>query len=122
MDAQGVNQVNQVLAQIRSIRQQSDISRPAGIAEAPTSIASAEQVKNPNKVEFSALVRDSLDAVNALQKDSKNMKEAFAKEDPNVSLAQVMVSMQKADVSFKAVTEVRNKFVDAYREVMRMSV
>ncbi|NRB38134.1 MAG: flagellar hook-basal body complex protein FliE [Pseudomonadales bacterium] len=121
METQGINQVNQVLAQIRSIRQQSDISKAPGIAE-PSALSSPEQLKNPNQVEFSTLIRDSLDSVNALQKDSMKMKEAFAKEDPNISLAQVMVSMQKADVSFKAVTEVRNKFVDAYREVMRMSV
>ena len=118
MDTQGINQVNQVLAQIRSIRQQSDVTKPQGLTES----LSVEQMKKPDDVEFSSLIRTSLDKVNALQKESMGLKEAFAKEDPNVSLAQVMVAMQKADVSFKAVAEVRNKFVDAYREVMRMSV
>jgi flagellar hook-basal body complex protein FliE len=33
-----------------------------------------------------------------------------------------MVSTQKSSVSFKAMVEVRNKFVEAYQEVMRMSM
>ena len=39
---------------------------------------------------------------------------------PGVELPQVMLEMQKANVSFRALTEVRNKFVDAYREIMNM--
>jgi flagellar hook-basal body complex protein FliE len=31
-----------------------------------------------------------------------------------------MLEMQKANVSFRALAEVRNKFVDAYREIMNM--
>ena len=39
---------------------------------------------------------------------------------PGVELSQVMLEMQKANVSFRALTEVRNKFVEAYREIMNM--
>ena len=45
-------------------------------------------------------------------------KEIF--NDFGVELPQVMLEMQKANVSFRALTEVRNKFVDAYREIMNM--
>jgi len=34
----------------------------------------------------------------------------------------VMVEMQKARVSFEAVSQVRNKLVEAYREIMNMQV
>ena len=50
------------------------------------------------------------------------MATAWERGDSEISLTQVMVSLQKADVSFKAMMEVRNKMVDAYQEVMRMSV
>ena len=118
MDTQGISQVNQVLAQIRSIRAQSDVAQPSEVS----ALASSEQLKPTDKVEFSALIRHSLNEVNTLHQQSADLKEAFAREDPDVSLAQVMVAMQKASVSFNATSEVRNKFVDAYREVMRMSV
>ena len=44
----------------------------------------------------------------------------FERGVPGVELPQVMLEMQKANVSFRALTEVRNKFVDAYREIMNM--
>ena len=41
---------------------------------------------------------------------------------PGVELPQVMMEMQKASVSFRAITEVRNKFVNAYQEIMNMPI
>ncbi len=40
----------------------------------------------------------------------------------NVSLHQAMISMQEASVSFQMMVEVRNKLLDSYQELMRMSV
>jgi flagellar hook-basal body complex protein FliE len=33
-----------------------------------------------------------------------------------------MVAVQKADLSLRALTEVRNKLVDAYKDIMNMPV
>ena len=44
----------------------------------------------------------------------------FEKGVPGVELPQVMLEMQKANVSFRALTEVRNRLVDAYQEIMNM--
>jgi flagellar hook-basal body complex protein FliE len=44
----------------------------------------------------------------------------FERGVPGVELPQVMLEMQKANVSFRALAEVRNKFVEAYREIMNM--
>ncbi len=40
--------------------------------------------------------------------------------DQDVSLAEVMIASQKASVSFQAMLQVRNKLVDAYKDVMNM--
>ena len=40
----------------------------------------------------------------------------------NVSLHQAMISMEEASVSFQMMVEVRNKLLDSYQELMRMSV
>jgi flagellar hook-basal body complex protein FliE len=50
------------------------------------------------------------------------LAESFSAGDPGVDLAQVMVALQKASVSFQAMTQVRNKLVDAYRDIMSMPV
>jgi flagellar hook-basal body complex protein FliE len=39
-----------------------------------------------------------------------------------VDLSRVMIEVQKADLAFRAMNEVRNKLVDAYTQVMNMSV
>ena len=41
---------------------------------------------------------------------------------PGVELPQVMLEMQKASVSFRALTEVRNRLVNAYQEIMNMPI
>ena len=48
------------------------------------------------------------------------MTEAFETGAANISLADVMVSTQKANVSFQAMLQVRNKLVEAYKDVMNM--
>ena len=47
---------------------------------------------------------------------------AFEMGDPNVNLSEVMVAIQKANVSFQAMTQVRNNLVSAYKDIMNMPV
>jgi len=72
--------------------------------------------------DFSSILKQSVDTVNATQKNAGQMSEAFQSGDPNVDLSEVMVAMQKASVSFEAMKQVRGKLVDAYKEIMRMQI
>lgn len=76
----------------------------------------------PASLDFSNALQTAIDKVNSTQMDAKQLKEAFEMGAPNVDLPQVMISMQKASVSFQAMLQVRNKLVDAYHEVMNMPV
>ncbi|CAA0099814.1 flagellar hook-basal body complex protein FliE [Zhongshania aliphaticivorans] len=110
--------VDQILTQIRSLRDQTAIARPEGDVNSLGAI----NVGATPKVDFGSMLKQSIDAVNETQKNAGAMSAAFERGDDNVSLTQVMVNLQKSEVSFKAMVEVRNKFVDAYQEVMRMSM
>ena len=46
----------------------------------------------------------------------------FSAGDPNVNLQDVMVNLQKANLSFQQMVQVRNKLVTAYQDIMNMSV
>ena len=74
------------------------------------------------KSEFGDLLRTSLHAVNDAQQHSKTLKTDFLNGTGEQSLAEVMIASQKADLSFRAVTEVRNKLVTAYQDIMNMPV
>jgi len=88
----------------------------------PAGGAGAVPGGEPAAVDFGDLVRRSIDSVNESQRSANALAERFEFGDPGVDLVRVMVEMQKARVSFEAVSQVRNKFVEAYREIMNMQV
>ncbi len=71
---------------------------------------------------FGELFSKALNQVNDTQQASSALKAAFVTGSSEASLAEVMIASQKADLSFRAMTEVRNKLVNAYQEIMNMPV
>ncbi|HEY9102570.1 flagellar hook-basal body complex protein FliE [Chitinimonas sp.] len=76
----------------------------------------------PEGADFASVLKSSLDQVNQMQLDSQAKQTAFEAGDPNANLQDVMVSLQKASLSFQTMVQVRNKLVSAYQEVMNMQV
>ncbi len=105
-----VNAVNNLLAQMRSMAVEAQ-GKPAE----PNAAAGAAGG-------FSDLLKQSIEAVNASSQNAGALQDAFVRGEPGVQLAEVMVAMQKSSVSFQAMTQVRNKLVQAYEEIMRMQV
>ena len=103
-------EINQVLAQMRLMA----AAAGKGSSEGP--------VEGADKVDFSAVMKDSIDQVNAAQKQARQLSDAFEAGSPDVALPEVMVALQKASVSFQAINQVRNKLLNAYQEVMNMQV
>ena len=75
-----------------------------------------------DKSEFSEVLKSSINQVNEYQQEATELKTAYEMGDSNVDIPEVMVAIQKASVSFEAVTEVRNQLLNAYQEVMNMQV
>ncbi len=71
---------------------------------------------------FGDFLNDAISSVNETQMQAGEMKRAFEIGTPDLSLAEVMIAAQKADLSFRAMTEVRNKLVTAYQDIMNMPV
>jgi len=105
-------ETDSVLAQIRSLSAQTRIGT--------SSQASAPQKSAPS--EFATLLSKGIEQVNQTQQRADQLSVAFQRGEPGVELSQVMVEMQKANVSFRALTEVRNRLVSAYQEIMNMQV
>jgi flagellar hook-basal body complex protein FliE len=86
-------------------------------------IQGAPQVQpGSSAVKFGDVLRESIDAVNEQQSVASGLATKFESGDNDVSVAEVMISMQKASLSFQAMTEVRNRLVDAYQQVMNMPI
>ncbi|AXP02051.1 MULTISPECIES: flagellar hook-basal body complex protein FliE [Pseudomonas] len=71
---------------------------------------------------FSDLLGQAVNKVNDTQQASNQLASAFEIGKSGVDLTDVMISSQKASVSFQALTQVRNKLVQAYQDIMQMPV
>ncbi|AXN40537.1 flagellar hook-basal body complex protein FliE [Peribacillus butanolivorans] len=70
---------------------------------------------------FASVLKDSLNKVNETQVASDNLSTKLVNGE-DVELHSVMIASQKASVTMQATLEVRNKVVEAYQEMMRMSI
>ena len=77
---------------------------------------------DPNVPDFKTMFGNAINNVNEQQQKSSELRTRFEKGDPMVDLPEVMIAAQKASVSFDAMKEVRNKLVDAYKDIMNMPV
>ena len=117
-------QIDQVLAQIRSFSSHSAaITRP--LAPGAVGVAGNHGVGAAGGVDapgFGQLLKQGIDAVNRGQQAAATMADAYERGASGVDLAQVMLETQKASVSFRALTEVRNRLVNVYQEIMNMPI
>ncbi len=116
--------INNVLSEIRSLRSQmmqnQRIDNDLSVRGRMDGPAGPDQVqKTPG---FGDMLSQAVDKVNDLQSTSSDMRTAYERGDPNVDITRVMVEAQKASVSFEALTQVRNRVVRAYEDVMNMPI
>lgn len=81
----------------------------------------AQKGQREGSGQFAEVLKNALQEVDTLQKESNSeIQKVLAGEVKDVHSA--MIAMQKADLSFQMLMQVRNKLVEAYHEVMRMQI
>lgn len=75
-----------------------------------------------NGSDFGDLLTNAINHVNGIQQNSSELATRFELGDESVSLSDVMIAKEKSGVAFEATVQVRNKLVDAYKEIMNMPV
>ena len=85
-----------------------------------------DKVKSPGDKQtggkdFSQVLNEAVQGINQLQ---QNADDAIAKVqlDNTASVHEALIALEKADISFRAMMQVRNKILEAYQEVMRTQV
>jgi flagellar hook-basal body complex protein FliE len=76
-------------------------------------------VKQEGTTDFASTLRNALSEVNDQQVKAEKVSEDYASGKQN-DLHGTMITMTEADVQLRLVANVRNKVIEAYREVMRM--
>jgi flagellar hook-basal body complex protein FliE len=70
---------------------------------------------------FGDFLVDSVAKVNNLQQDANTAMETLASGKSN-NLHETLLAVEKADIAFKTMNQVRSKVLDAYREIMKMQI
>ncbi len=99
--------IHQILSQMRALQAQAGVAQPQAPVE---------------QKQFADLLRQSIDKVAENQNLASELASSFSRGEPEADLTSVMISMQKARISFEAMTEVRNKLVEAYNEIRQMPI
>jgi len=115
--------ISSVLDQIRSMQSElNQTSRATPNARVDT-VQGIDKVNEAGEVpDFAEMLKNAIDKVNETQKTANALRESYEMGDPEVDITQVMIASQKSTVAFEAMTQVRNKLVSAYQEIMRMPV
>ena len=85
---------------------------PAGIKAPATGPAPSDS--------FSGMLKSAISEVNDLQKGTQTELQKFLNNDSD--LHSVMIALEKADLSFQMMMQVRNKIVSAYQEIIKTQV
>ena len=111
-----ISKIDGMLAQLRT--------GPALAAGKPAmgNATLGENTSAGNSVDFSAVLKNSLDQVNNTQQHAAKLARDFELGAPEANLTEAMITMQKASISFQYTLQVRNKLVAAYQDIMNMPV
>jgi flagellar hook-basal body complex protein FliE len=86
------------------------------VGQAPKAAAAS-----PLKAEFGSYLKDALGEANSLQQVADKAIQQLVAEGKG-DLQDTMVALEKADISFRFMMQVRNKVLEAYQEIIRMQV
>jgi flagellar hook-basal body complex protein FliE len=109
--------INQVLMQMRALKAETQ-----GIPVGGADFNPSQSVNPAEKSNFSDMMVKAVNQVSENQQAASKLATAFEMGDPNVGITEVMIAAQKSSVSFEALSQVRNKLVKAYEDIMNMPV
>src|SRR5215470_12271911 len=97
-----------------------------GLTYAPpvTSVRSptaATPAVRPQEKDFQTHLKQALGEVNDLTQQADQAIQQLVGEGKG-DLQETIVAMEKADVSFRLMMQIRNKILEAYQEIVRMQV
>jgi flagellar hook-basal body complex protein FliE len=116
-------QIDQVLSQIRSLAAQTQSAgvRPAALANGAAAASGAAATSSTGET-FATLLRSGLQQANQAELGADDLASKFERGVPGVDLPTVMLEANKANLSLRAVTEVRNRLISAYTDIMNMQM
>ncbi|HVO92495.1 MAG TPA: flagellar hook-basal body complex protein FliE [Terriglobales bacterium] len=87
----------------------------------PAPLANTKSLEETPKGKFNDVLKSAMGEVSDLQDKANQAMQQLVGEGKG-DLQETMIALEKADVSFRLMMQIRNKVLDAYQEIMRMQV
>ena len=87
----------------------------------PGTLSNSKPAQESQKGDFGTHLKNALGEVNDLQQKADQAIQQLVGEGKG-DLQDTMIALEKADVSFRLMMQIRNKVLEAYQEIMRMQV
>ena len=78
--------------------------------------------EDKNSESFESFFKSSISSVNKLQSNANTAIEKLVAGDKSQTIQDTMIAVEKAELAFKTLNQVRQKVIDAYREVIKMQI
>ena len=88
----------------------------------PAQLDSVTVDKPAGKVDLAGSFTKALDEAHAAEHDATHAAEQFAKGDPGMGIHEVVIASEKSNISLRYATTLKNKALEAYRELMNTQV
>lgn len=113
-NVQGVrSDINEMLSKIREMSNKSSVFDTGGASSA---------AEPPKFGDALSAAKSAIGNVSQVQTAAEHVQNAYVMGDSSVSMSQVVVASQKSKLAFEGLLTVRNKILDAYKEIMSMPI
>jgi len=109
----------EVMNRLGGTRVENPFPEKIGHTQADTAMGEADSGTSPKT--FGETLENMLKEVNQSQIDANQAAQEIA-AGRNKDIHGAVLAMEKAELQFRMLTQVRNKVIEAYREIMRMQV
>jgi flagellar hook-basal body complex protein FliE len=103
--------INDMLSKIREVSNKSKVFTPAPEVGSTKSFDAALSV-----------AKNAITNVSKTQTETDHINNAYMMGDQTISMSQVLVASQKSKLAFEGLVTVRNKLLEAYKDIMNMPV
>lgn len=82
-------------------------------------VSQTKGLKNESRGSFDTVINEAISKVSQIQKD---VEKAVSELSSGGDITSAVLAIEKADMSFQLMVEIRNKLLSTYEEIMRMQV
>ncbi|MDA8792816.1 flagellar hook-basal body complex protein FliE [Bacteriovoracaceae bacterium] len=79
------------------------------------------EIEGSDNKTFGQFLTDQITEINSLQQEANVAMEKLASGESN-NLQETLLAVEKADIAFKTMNQIRHKVIDAYRDIMKMQI